>query len=249
MCFRADVVWKIIPDRISAPTSAGLVASASDNQGVIPGSETMKFYDCTTAPSPRRVRIFLAEKGITVPTVQVDLRNNEQLTPEFRAINWDATVPVLALDDGTRIADAVAICLYFEELHPEPPLMGVDARDKAIVTQWQRIVERDGFYAVMEAFRNATPGLKNRALPGPHGYAQIPALAERGRERISHFYELLDRQLADHPFVAGERFSIADISALVAVDFARWVKLPVPHEYGHLRRWHETVSARPSADA
>lgn len=209
----------------------------------------MKFYDCATAPSPRRVRIFLAEKGIAVPTIQVDLRNNEQLTPQFRAINQDATVPVLELDDGTRIADAVGICLYFETLYPEPALMGVDAKGRAITAQWQRIVERDGFYAVMEAFRNATPGLKNRALPGPYDYAQIPALAERGRERIGHFYDLLDQQLSEHPFVAGERFSIADISALVAVDFARWVKLPVPEARAHLRRWHQEVSARPSAKA
>ncbi len=137
----------------------------------------MKFYDCSTAPSPRRVRIFLAEKGISVPSVQVDLRNNEQLTPAFRAINPDATVPSLELDDGARINDAIGICVYFEAIHPQPPLMGASAEEKALVTAWQREVERNGFYAVMEAFRNSTPGLKGRALPGPHDYEQIPALA------------------------------------------------------------------------
>jgi glutathione S-transferase len=123
----------------------------------------MKFYDYVSAPSPRRVRIFLAEKGISVPTVQVDLRNNEQLTPGFRAVNPDATVPSLELDDGTRINDAIGICIYFEAVHPKPPLMGESAEEKALVAAWQRAAERNGFYAVMDAFRNSAPGLKGRA--------------------------------------------------------------------------------------
>ncbi len=207
----------------------------------------MKFYDCTTAPSPRRVRIFLAEKGISVPTVQVDLRNNEQLKPAFRAVNPDATVPVLELDNGTRITDAIGICVYFEATHPQPPLIGESAEDKAVITAWQRIAERNGFYAVMEALRNSTPGLKDRALPGPDDYAQIPALAERGRARIARFFEQMDARLAQSEFVAGARYSIADITTLVSVDFARWVKMSVPEECGNLRRWHAQVSARPSA--
>ncbi len=209
----------------------------------------MKFYDCTTAPSPRRVRIFLAEKGISVPTVQVDLRNGEHFTPEFRAINPDATVPVLELDNGTRITDAIGICVYFEAIHPQPPLMGESAEEKAVVTAWQRVAERNGFYAVMEAFRNKTPGFKDRALPGPYDYEQIPALAERGRTRVMHFFEQMDGRLAQTEFVAGGRYSIADITALVTVDFARWVKLPVPEECRHLRRWHAQVSARAGAKA
>jgi glutathione S-transferase len=209
----------------------------------------MKFYDCTTAPSPRRVRIFLAEKGITVPTVQVDLRNNEQLTAEFRAINPDATVPSLELDDGTRINDAVGICVYFEALHPRPALMGETAEEKALVASWQRQVERNGFYAVMEAFRNATPGLKGRALPGPHDYEQIPALAERGRLRVQHFYEQMDAQLAQSEFISGPRYSIADITALITIDFAARAKMPIPADCAHVQRWHTQVSARPSAKA
>jgi glutathione S-transferase len=209
----------------------------------------MKFYDCTTAPSPRRVRIFLAEKGITIPTVQVDLRNNEQLTAEFRAINPDATVPSLELDDGTRINDAVGICVYFEALHPRPALMGETAEEKALVASWQRQVERNGFYAVMEAFRNATPGLKGRALPGPHDYEQIPALAERGRLRVQHFYEQMDAQLAQSEFIAGPRYSIADITALITIDFAARAKMPIPADCAHVQRWHTQVSARPSAKA
>jgi glutathione S-transferase len=209
----------------------------------------MKFYDCNTAPSPRRVRIFLAEKGISVPTVQVDLRNSEQLTPAFRAINPDATVPALELDDGTRINDAIGICVYFEALQPEPPLFGADPREKALVTAWQREVERNGFYAVMEAFRNSTPGLKGRALPGPFDYEQIPALAERGRLRVAHFYEQMNGRFAQSEFVAGGRYSLADITALVTIDFAGRARLPIPDACEDVRRWHQQVSARPSAKA
>ncbi|MGA8611387.1 MAG: glutathione S-transferase [Xanthobacteraceae bacterium] len=209
----------------------------------------MKFYDCSTAPSPRRVRVFLAEKGISVPTVQVDLRNGEQFTPAFRAINPDATVPVLELDNGTRIADAIGICVYFELTHPQPPLMGESAEEKAVITERQRFAERNGFYAVMEAFRNSTPGLKGRALPGSDDYAQVPELAERGRTRVMRFFNEMDAHLAKHPFVVGPRYGIADITALVTVDFARWAKLSIPDECRHLRRWHAEVSSRPSAKA
>jgi glutathione S-transferase len=209
----------------------------------------MKLYDYAPAPNPRRVRIFLAEKGIVVPTVQVDLRANEQFSPAFRAVNPDCTVPVLELDDGTRIADVLAICVYFEALQPEPPLMGVGAEDRASVTLWQRRAEREGFLAVAEAFRNSTPGFKGRALPGADDCEQIPALVERGRARAAKFFATLDAGLADREFVAGKRYSIADVTALVSVDFAGWIKLRIPDECRHLRRWYGAVSARPSAKA
>lgn len=209
----------------------------------------MKLYDCTTAPSPRRVRIFLAEKGVAVPLVQVDLRHGEQLGAAFRAINPEATVPVLELDSGTRITDIVGICRYFEETHPMPPLMGVDAEDKAVVESWQRWCEREAFYAAMEAFRNATPGLKDRALPGPENYAQIPALAERGRARLQHFFAGLDAQLRACEFIAGTRYTIADITALVSLDFAGWMKVKPPPSLEALARWYERVSTRASARA
>ena len=209
----------------------------------------MKFHDCATAPSPRRVRIFLAEKAIVVPTVQVDLRTNEQLTPAFRAINPDATVPSLELEDGTRINDAIGICIYFEAIKPQPALMGETPQEKALITSWQREVERNGFHAVMEAFRNWARGLKGRALPGPHDYEQIPALAERGRLRVGHFFEQMNARLAQSEYVAGPRFSVADITTLVTIDFAASAKVSVPVTSTHLRRWHAQVSARPSAKA
>src|ERR1043166_2026421 len=172
----------------------------------------MKFYDCVTAPSPRRVRIFLAEKGLTLPTVQVDLRNGEQFSAAFRAINPDCTVPALALDDGTAIASAITVCGYLEELHPEPALIGATPQERAVVTALNRQIERDGFFAAMDAFRNVAKGLKGRALPGPHDYEQIPELAQRGRLRVEHFFRDMDGRLADRDYVAGSRFTIADIS-------------------------------------
>jgi glutathione S-transferase len=209
----------------------------------------MKLYDFAPAPNPRRVRMFLAEKGITLPMVQVNLRANEQFSPVFRAVNADCTVPVLELDNGTRIADVMAICIYFETSQPEPPLMGVGAQDRADVAAWQRRVEREGFLAVVEAFRNSTPGFKGRALPGPDDYEQIPALAERGRARLGKFFATMNTRLADRKFVAGPRYSIADITALVTVDFAGWIKQRIPDDCTHMRRWYDAVSARPGAKA
>jgi len=206
----------------------------------------MKLYDYAAAPSPRRVTIFLREKGISVPTVQVDLRTGEQFSPAFRAINPECTVPVLELDDGTRITDAIAICRYFEETQPEPRLMGGSPREQALIEMYQRQMERDGFYAVMEAFRNTTPAFKTRAIPGADDYAQIPELAERGRARVARFIERLDAHLAGSRFVAGENFTIADITAFLTIDFARWVKIAVPESCAALRRWQEAVAQRPS---
>jgi glutathione S-transferase len=207
----------------------------------------MKLYDSAAAPSPRRVRIFLAEKGIALPTVQVDLRHGEQFSESFRAINPDCTVPVLELDDGTRIADAIGICVYFEAVRPTPPLMGSDPEGKAIIAAAQRRAERDGFYAVMEALRNFTPGMKGRSLPGPDGYEQIPALAERGRARVLRFFETMEAELEGRDFVCSPDYSIADITTLVTVDFAKWLKLAIPEQSVNLRRWYDQVSARPSA--
>lgn len=209
----------------------------------------MKFYDCATAPSPRRVRIFMAEKGIIMPTVQVDLRAGEHLTPAFQRLNPWCTVPVIELDDGTCISEVMACCRYLEEAYPAPPLMGVDAKDKAVVAMWEHRCEADGINAVGEALRNSAPGLKGRALTGAADIEQIPALAERGRARAARFFAALDGRLAEAEFVAGPRYTVADITAQVAVDFAGWIKMALPEDLRHARRWHAAVSARPSAKA
>lgn len=209
----------------------------------------MKLYDCSTAPSPRRVRVFLAEKGIEIETVQVDLGTGEQFTDEFRAINPDCLVPALVLDDGTVLTEVVAICQYFEELHPEPSLWGMDAVERARVTEWNAKIELNGLWAAAEAFRNASKGLKGRALPGPDDFEQMPELAERGRRRVELFLEKLEKQLEGRDFVTGDRFTVADISALVFVDFAMWFKVEIPGSANNLMRWHEAVSSRPSARA
>lgn len=209
----------------------------------------MKFYDCRTAPSPRRVRIFAAEKGIELDKVEVDLMQGEQFSPEFRAVNPDCVVPVLVLDDGTCISEVLAICDYLETRHPEPPLFGRTPEERAQVMMWNFKVEQQGLWPVAETFRNATPGLAGRALPGPDNYAQIPELAVRGRERATAFLGRLDRLLAEHEFVAGEAFSIADISALVVVDFAKRLKIAAGTSMPSLERWHAAVGARPSASA
>ena len=207
----------------------------------------MKFYDCTPAPSPRRVRIFIAEKGLDIETIQVDLRNKEQMNPDFAKKNPWLTVPVLELDDGTCISEIGACCRYLEEVHPEPPLLGRDAKDKAIVEMWNHHMEVDGIQAGSEAFRNSTKAMVGRALTGPYDYEQIPALAERGKKRLANFFETLDKRLAESRYIAGDSYSIADITAKVTVDFAGWVKVAPLDSQTNLRRWYDEVSARPSA--
>jgi len=209
----------------------------------------VKFYDCKTAPSPRRVRIFAAEKGVELQTIAIDLASGEQFRPEFRQINPDCVVPVLELDDGTRITEVLAICQYLEEQHPEPTLFGHTAVERAVTLMWNVKVEQQGFMAAADAFRNAAKGLKNHALPGTEQYAQIPELAERGRRRITTFFEKINRQLIDHEFLTGDQFTIADISALVVVDFAARLKMNIADNATDLRRWHDAVSSRPSASA
>ena len=209
----------------------------------------MKFYDCKTAPSPRRVRVFLAEKGIDLETVQVDLGSGEQFGEAFRKINPDCVVPVLELDNGRCISEVLAICSYLEELHPEPPLFGKTAEERAVVLMCNAKVEQQGLWAMADAFRNSSKALANNALPGPDSYVQIPELADRGRTRVAKFMRSLDSQLADSEYVAGDFFSVADISAMVTIDFAAWIKIPVPDDAPNLARWYAEVSKRPSASA
>ncbi|MGB5511249.1 MAG: glutathione S-transferase [Woeseiaceae bacterium] len=209
----------------------------------------MKFYDCKTAPSPRRVRIYLAEKGIELETVQVDLGSGEQFSPQFRKINPDCVVPVLELDDGRCISEAIAICLYLEELHPEPPMFGRTPEERALALMWNAKVEQQGLWAMADAFRNSAKGLADKALPGPDPYPQIPELAERGRARTQAFFKRIDAQLADNPFIAGDFYSVADITALAVVDFAAWLKMKPPEDAKNIARWYASVAGRASAKA
>ena len=203
-------------------------------------------YDCATAPSPRRARILLAEKGIAHETVMIDLRSGEQFGEAFRAVNPQCTVPALRLDDGRVLTDNAAIAAWAEARFPEPPLMGRTPEEKADVASWQWRVEFEGLLAVAEALRNGSPAMAHRALPGPVDYEQIPELAKRGVARLQQFFAVLDAQLASHAFVAGDAFSIADITAVVAVDFARVVKCKPDERHPHLLRWREQMAQRPS---
>jgi len=202
----------------------------------------MKIYDFTGAPNPRRVRVFLAEKGISVPYQQVDLTKAENRQPAFLAKNPLGGIPVLELDDGTLIAESVAICRYFEGLHPEPPLMGTGALDSAIVEMWQRRMELALFMMVGQAFRNTSEFFKGRIT-------QVPEFGEVCRNDAVKRLQWLDQELANRPFIAGERYTIADITAMVAVDFGRWIKIAIQPEQKNLARWYEAVSSRPSAKA
>jgi glutathione S-transferase len=210
----------------------------------------MKLYQSNASPNSRRVRIFLAEKGISMPIVPVDLAAKEQFSDAYAAINPRRVVPTLVLDDGTSIGEVPAIQRYLEEAHPEPPLLGATPKTKALVAMWDRRVELEGFASVMEAVRNAVPGLKNRAIAGPHDYEQIPALVERSKQRVANFYADLNARLADIRFVAGDEFSVADITAVVTVDFAtRAAGLPLTDQHAAAKRWYGVVAARASMAA
>jgi glutathione S-transferase len=209
----------------------------------------MKFYDCKTAPSPRRARIFIAEKGIPVEHIEVDLRNAEQMGDAFRAINTYCTVPVLELDNGTHLTTTAGIWQYLEAAYPEPALMGTTAEQKGIIADLQWRIETGGFMAMGEYLRNSAPAMKGRALTGTVNYEQIPELAVRGKDRLTHFFANIDEMIGTKPYVAGETFSVADIDLLVVVDFAKWKKITLPETAINAWRWYETVSARPSTQS
>ena len=203
-------------------------------------------YDCATAPSPRRARILLAEKGVAHETVQVDLRSGEQFGEAYRALNPQCTVPALRTDEGALLTDNAAITAWLEARYPEPPLLGVTPEEKAEVASWNWRVEFEGLLAIAEALRNGTPAMANRALPGPVDYPQIPELAQRGRDRVQQFLATLDERLAGREFVATDHFSVADITAVVAVDFARVIKIRPDERHPHLQRWRAAMAQRPS---
>ena len=202
----------------------------------------MKLYNDKLAPNPRRVRIFLAEKGIHVPTEDVAIMKGEHKTPEHRARNAFGQLPVLELDDGTHISESVAICRYFEELSPDPPLMGASPKEKALVEMWQRQIEFNLFMPVAMTFRHTHPAMG--ALE-----TQIQPWGELNKERAQKSLQWLDQSLAGKQFITGRNFTIADITAMCAIDFGRIWRFAIPAELENARRWHAAVASRPSAKA
>ena len=202
----------------------------------------MKLYDTKVAPNARRVRIFLAEKGISVPLVPVDLGKLEHKQAPYASINPVQQVPALELDDGTVLTESIAICRYFEELNPDPPLFGTGPLGRATVEMWQRRLEFGLFATVGQAFRHLHPAMAAMEVP------QIAAWGEANKPRATAFLQLLDRHLVNRDFVC-DGFTVADITGLVAMDFMRLARIAVPEELGHVRRWHAALAARPSASA
>ena len=202
----------------------------------------MKIYDSKTAPNPRRVRIFVAEKGIQIPYEEVDLVKAVNRGEEFRKKNPSGTVPVLELDDGTCISETVAICRYLEELHPNPPLMGADAKDRALVEMWQRRMELELLIPIADAFRQRHDFFKGKIR-------QLPEYAEVQKKNAEDRLARLNNELANRNFIAGDRYTIADITALCAIDFGRVSKIAIQPDQANLARWHAEVSARASAKA
>jgi glutathione S-transferase len=210
----------------------------------------MRLYDFAAAPSPRKVRLFLAEKGFDVPSVEVNLRERAQQEPEFLAKNASGTVPVLELDDGTCLTESLAICHYVEQIKPLPNLMGADAKEQALVLMWNDIQTLEGYLAIQEVLRNEHEVFKGRPLPGPESYEQIPALVERGRRRAEVFFDRLETRLAAGRFVASERFTYADIVGYVYLDFAaRTLREDPSDSRPSLRRWHDEIAERPAMKA
>ena len=203
-------------------------------------------YDCATAPSPRRARILLAEKGVAHETVQVDLRNSEQLSSAYQTINPQCTVPALRTEEGAMLTDNAAITAYLEARYPQPPLLGATPNEKAQIASWNWRVEFEGLLAVAEALRNSAPAMANRALPGQADYPQIPELAQRGLARVQQFLVMLNDRLAERDFIATDGFSVADITAVVALDFARVVRVKLGEQHPHLQRWRAAMAQRPS---
>lgn len=203
----------------------------------------MKLYDNRVAPNPRRVRIFLAEKGMSIPTEEVDLGTLAHKSETFTAVNPFQRVPALLLDDGTVLTESIAICRYVEWLVPDPVLFGRSGIEAALIEMWERRIEHYLFTPVTQVFRHLHPAMKNLEAP------QVPAWGEANKPRVLDALRLVDRQLAEKPYIAGDTFTVADITALVAVDWLRVARLSIPDELANVRRWHGEVAARPSAKA
>ncbi len=209
----------------------------------------MKLFDMTGAPNPRRVRVFLAEKGIDIEKVQGDIIEGENLQSDYLSINPRGVLPTLQLDDGTIIDETTAICRYFEETTPSPALYGQDAKSKALIESWLRQIEGDCFTPTADVLRNSNSVFENRSIPGTNNTPQIPALSDRGTDRVLAFYSRLNKHLENSQFLVGDAFSMADITAMCTIDFAEYVGIAVPADLSNLSKWREKVNSRPSAQA
>lgn len=211
----------------------------------------MKLYDCNVAPNPRRARIFLAEKGIEIKKIEVDILGGKNLEDEFLSINPRGLLPVLEFDDGSRIDEVMAICHYFEEMQPTPPLLGRNAQEKAVIISRQRKMEFEGMISTSEVFRNQHEQFAKRSIPGGGSdiIPAIPGLVERGQQTLNRFFQWLENYLGEAEYLAGDDFTMVDITALCAVDFAKWVDITIPESNTLTKAWYEKVSARPSATA
>ena len=209
----------------------------------------MKLYDWAAAPNPKRLRMFLVEKGLKVETVQV-AGDGFVLTPEYKAKYPHAMVPMLELDDGRQIGESIAICRYFEDLHQNPPMLGRDPYERAIVDMWERRAFDQGMTAVAEMFRNSTPYFKDRGLAGfANPVPQLPQLVDRGRASLEKFFQRFDEQLGKSRFIASDVFTLADCTLYCSIEFAGWVSVSIPDDCKNIQRWWNEVSDRPSAKA
>ncbi len=227
------------PDTGQMPTaSATIVCTECDDTEAV-----MHLYTYDPAPNPRRLGLFLAWKGIDIDTTQVDLMQLEQLGEPYRAINPSGTVPTLVLDDGSLMTEVIAICDYLESLYPQKPLLGTTPLLRAQVLGWDHQIYMNAFSAVAEILRNGNPNFADRALPGPDRVAQIPALVERGRERLQRAWKDYDDALGGREFLVGDSLTLADIDLLVCTGFAGWVKESIPDDCAALLAWRDRVRA------
>jgi glutathione S-transferase len=209
----------------------------------------MKLYNWQPVPNCRRVRMFILEKGLELPTIE-EVGDKVRLSESYIKMWPHALVPMLETDDGLRIGEAMAICRFLEDEYPVPNLMGINGREKACIEMWERRAYDEGLTGAAEVFRNSHPALVDRGLQGSlEPVPQIPALIERGRGRVGRFYRKFDDQLKENRFVAGDRFTVADITTLCSIDFAEAVGMKVPDDCLSVTRWHQEVSARPAARA
>ena len=207
----------------------------------------MKLHDFSAAPNGFRVRIFMAEKGLNVPTVEVAVRDGAMFKEPYRSMNPFAVVPFLELEDGSCIGESVAICRYLEDLHPEPYLMGSNPKERAIIEMWNRRMELDGYMPVIHALRNGDPSFQGRVLPGTRNdLPQIPAITQRGKESLEILLEKVDNQLAGNPFIAGESISIADITGYMTIQLAGRIDVAIPNNRSNVARWFDQLNTRPS---